>query len=226
MSWKHCASKLLHTSAKKSTSKMFTLAHGLENQYFFARTRSEELLVRVCLWGCRVWWAALFGEQANKKQQQRGINVFFSLLACMFRAPPKEKIFFYYKALIFLKLFFIRVFVLKRKTRERFFSRSVLRIQKQSVGKYYQIFLSRYISPLKNDKNFSTRFVFKWLLIWIHTDLDFLSSFCLRHYEKKTTSSIIWIFFDVGKVIKTVNIRKTNYEKSYKKWMEKWFRSL
>lgn len=55
------------------------------------------------------------------------INVFLVCFCASFRAPPMEKIFFYYKALIFLKLFFIRVFVFVRKTHEIFVSyRTVL----------------------------------------------------------------------------------------------------
>lgn len=75
-------------------------------------------------------------------QQQRK-SMFFScvLLSFPFRAPPsdEEKRFFYYKALIFLKLFFIRVFVFVRKTHGNFSLSEYFAAGYRSVDKQYRI---------------------------------------------------------------------------------------
>lgn len=78
-----------------------------------------------------VWWTALW--RASKSLlvmlATAQINVFSRVLLCVSLSccsPIGQKIFFYYKALIFLKLFFIRVFVFVRKTRDFSLSRAEL----------------------------------------------------------------------------------------------------
>lgn len=113
-------------------------------------------------------------EQENFVLASNSANqCFFSyVLPFPFRAPPtngkKKKRFFYYKALIFLKLFFIRVFVFVRKTHGNF-----------SLSEYFASGYIKYFSLVfrrKKEKNgfkrmfcerfFSSLLVFRsWLLI-------------------------------------------------------------
>lgn len=105
----------------------FTLVH-VENQAFF--------IVELISSG---------GKQGNKKicnVSNSANQCFFLCVVVSSSCFHMEKIFFYYKALIFLKLFFIRVFVFVRKTHE--FSLAQAKfccwIQKESVDISHKIF--------------------------------------------------------------------------------------
>lgn len=119
-------------------TKIFTLSHG---RWFFPvhGLEAQALANKHC------------GEKKRSERtrkfcvlcQQQRKSMFFScvLLSFPFRAPPsdEEKRFFYYKALIFLKLFFIRVFVFVRKTHGNFSLSEYFAAGYRSVDKQYRI---------------------------------------------------------------------------------------
>lgn len=122
-----------HSSAYESTCKndsiqstYFTLSRQQKSSDFFQQTISFNI---ACLLGIESIVMRETSKQEDFRQQQRK-SMFFLLrrvLLCVFLScSPMEKIFFYYKALIFSKLFFIRVFVLGRKTHGFFFSRFLI----------------------------------------------------------------------------------------------------